>query len=241
MAIVERLKKEGISTTVVARRVETLPDGVRGWSYDLTNPQAMERLLSAITVEAFDLVINVAGGGECVGYEAMAEEAWEKSHLLIVVAPRRIVKAALQGLLKAPSGAVINVSSLAAEFPLPYMAAHNSDKAALSALTLSLADEYPSLQIVDLRPGDVKTAFAANWSCHDEGKPWSATRRRLCEMIEEAVGTEAIVNKLWRTLEARRSGTVRAGDFFQTVLAPFGIRILSEGIITKVRRAYLIR
>jgi short-subunit dehydrogenase len=233
--------KEGASVVVISRRAEGVPAGAVHWQQDLAdeNGSAWENLEKKIAREDFDLVINAAGGGECISFDEITPEMARKAWGLMVEAPRRICAVALPGLLK-NKGALVNVSSMAADFPLPYMALYNSSKAALSALTQSMIDEYPSLQIIDLKPGDIRTGFAKNAPMTEE-KVWSATSKHLKKMIDGAPGPEVVVKGLMRALRKRKSGVLRLGEFFQTVIMPLGARLGPSKIVHAVRRAYLKR
>lgn len=239
-AIAARLVREGVEVTAVARRVSRVPDGTCGYACDLMDGQAVTALCGKMRDEKFDLVINVAGRGECLGFEAMDDAAWDDTWRLMVESPLRMMRAALPGLLVS-RGALVNVSSLAVEFPLPFMSAYNTAKAALSALTISLMDEYPAITIIDLRPGDIRSEFANDWDDDQVAKPWSATRQHMARMMAAAPGPEVVVRSLIASLRRRRSGTLRAGDFFQTVLAPLGTRLLPTRLMHALRRAYLKR
>ncbi len=239
-AIAARLACEGVDVTAVARRVLQVPAGTRGYSCDLMDVNAVSALCETIRKEAFDLVINVAGRGDCVGFEAVDAATWDANWQLMVGSPLLIMRAALPGLL-ASRGALVNVSSLAAEFHLPFMSAYNTAKAALSALTISLMDEYPAITIIDLRPGDIRSEFAKDWEDDAVARPWSATRKHMAKMMAVAPGPEVVVRKLLSALRRRSSGTVRAGDFFQTAMAPLGTRLLPTWLMHTLRRAYLKR
>lgn len=247
-AIIAALLKEGLAVTAVSRRGDGVPSGAEFLQADLSDDASIVKIETKIRSDNFDLIINAAGGGECLNFDEitplMAENAWK----LMVEAPRRISVAALPSLQKS-GGALVNISSLAAEFPLPYMALYNSAKAALSALTLSMTDEYPKLQIIDLRPGDIKTNFAKNWKIpspkegkNEKGeKEWAATAAHMKKMIDEAPGPEVLVKALFKALKSKKKGTLRAGDFLQTVLMPMGARLAPTAAVNAVRRAYLKR
>jgi len=239
-AIAARLADEGVDVTAVARRVLQVPAGTKGYACDLLDVKAVTALCGKIRKEEIDLVINVAGSGECVGFEEMDDAAWDRNWQLMVESPLLIMRAALPGLL-ASRGALVNVSSLAAEFHLPFMAAYNTAKAALSALTISLMDEYPAITIIDLRPGDIRSQFARDWDDDKVAKPWSATKKHMAKMMAAAPGPDVVVRRLIAALRRRRSGTLRAGDFFQTILAPLGNRLLPSRLMHALRRAYLKR
>jgi short-subunit dehydrogenase len=114
-------------------------------------------------------------------------------------------------------------------------------KAALSALSTSLMDEYPQLQIIDLQPGDVKTKFSASWKI-EEGKVWSKTAHHLKNMIDVAPSTDVVVKKVFSILKSRSmSGRFRAGEFVQTVILPLFARIAPTSVVNWARRVYMKR
>jgi short-subunit dehydrogenase len=196
--------------------------------------------LEFITAENFDLVINAAGSADCKGFDVITDDEARRAWMLMVEAPRRIIKAALPNLLK-NNGTLINVRSLAAQFPIPYLSLYNSAKAALSALSTSLMDEYPQLQIIDLQPGDVKTKFSASWKI-EEGKVWSKTAHHLKNMIDVAPSTDVVVKKVLSILKRRSmSGRFRAGEFVQTMILPLFARIAPTSVVNWARRVYMKR
>ena len=76
-------------------------------------------------------------------------------------ATMRLSHAALRRMRERQRGCLVNISSLAVEFPLPFMSAYNVAKAGLSALTESLIVETrgTAINVIDFRPGDFRTDF----------------------------------------------------------------------------------
>lgn len=120
----------------------------------------------------------------------------------------------------------MNVSSLAAELPIPFMSGYNVAKAALSAFSESLIFEMrgTEVMVVDFRPGDYRTAFNQSMS------PTALLTRRpglapIWQRLEYNLNTAPLparaARDLERTLLRGKSGTVRSGSLFQTVIAPF--------------------
>jgi short-subunit dehydrogenase len=127
-------------------------------------------------------------------------------------------------------GCLVHVSSIAAEFPIPYMSGYNVAKAGLSALSESLMFESRGSGpiVIDFRPGDYRTNF--NVAMQKESN--SETARRAWKALEaifaSAPAPEVAAGDLRRALLSNRSGVVRSGSFFQATLAPALARILPK-------------
>src|SRR4051812_13899521 len=109
----------------------------------------------------FDLVINNAGYGVFGQFAATDFDHWREQLEVMLVNTTRISHAALRLMLPQDRGALVNISSLAAEFPLPFQSAYNVAKAGLTALNESLMIETAGTGVVilDVRPGDYRTDF----------------------------------------------------------------------------------
>ena len=79
---------------------------------------------------------------------------------------------------------IVNLSSLAVLFPLPYMPIYNAAKSALSSLTHSLMLEYDEFpRFIDFRLGDVRTSFNRS-SLKQSSKDQSARMKSAWMQIE---------------------------------------------------------
>jgi short-subunit dehydrogenase len=110
----------------------------------------------------FDLVINNAGFGRFSPFAGTRDFAvWQTQLDAMLTHTARLAHAALRDMMARGRGCLVNISSLAAEFPLPFMAGYNIAKAGLSALSESLIFETRGTPVVvmDFRPGDYRTAF----------------------------------------------------------------------------------
>ena len=135
----------------------------------------------------FDLVINNAGFGAFGAFADTDFSIWEEQLRMMLVNTARLSHVALRGMLARRRGALVNISSLAAEFPLPYQSAYNMVKSGLSALNESLMFETAGtgVIVIDFRPGDYRTDFEGSvrravgpmWS----RASWTASgQRRSC-------------------------------------------------------------
>jgi short-subunit dehydrogenase len=210
---------------------------------DLRDGAAAEKVFREADAGAqFDLVINNAGYGVFGQFAATDFDHWREQMEVMLVNTARLSHAALRSMLARNHGALVNISSLAAEFPLPFQSAYNVAKAGLTALNESLMMETAGTGVVvlDVRPGDYRTDFETSVRRPDgEFTPrmlrtWAAFAAMMRTGPEPAHAATA----LRRALLQRRSGTVRTGRFFQAVLGPFLARFGSLPLRRKIQARY---
>jgi short-subunit dehydrogenase len=190
----------------------------------------------------FDLVINNAGFGVFGQFAATDFAVWQTQLEVMLVNTARLSHAALRGMLPREQGALVNISSLAAEFPLPFQSAYNIAKSGLSALNESLMIETADtgVVVIDFRPGDYRTDFEGSVQ-RPAGQPgprldraWAAFARVMASGPAPAHAAAS----LRRALLRNRSGTVRTGRFFQAVLAPLLARFGSLNLKRRIQAMY---
>ncbi len=194
----------------------------------------------------FDLVINNAGYGVFGDFAATDFSVWQEQLEVMLVNTARLAHAALRSLRARPPGgrrgALVNISSLAAEFPLPFQSAYNMTKAGLTALNESLMMEVAGTGIVvlDVRPGDYRTDFEGSVrrppgpADPRMARAWAAFGR----MMQSGPAPVEAAAALRRALLRQRSGTVRMGRFFQAVLAPLLARFGSLALRRRIQAGY---
>ncbi|MBW8780816.1 MAG: SDR family NAD(P)-dependent oxidoreductase [Verrucomicrobia bacterium] len=198
---------------------------------DLRDGPAVEQVFADASVSAggFDLVINNAGYGVFAGALEADADVWHGQLEDMLQTTLRLGRAALCGMRPRGRGCLVNVSSLAVEFPLPYMSGYNVAKAGLSAWSESLAYELAGtdVRVIDLRPGDFQTGFNRSAARGSGGDAPAAARvwARLGRNLDEAPLPAHAAADLRRALLARRGGIVRTGSFFQARLAPLLSRL----------------
>jgi short-subunit dehydrogenase len=166
------LAKRGYDLVLVARRKErleslaaelkTLGAAAEVFPADLTSDADLARVEERIrNCERLDMLVNNAGFGldklfhesDLAGQSAMAR--------LHVLAPTHLTHAALPGMVARGSGAVINVSSVAAWLQGASGVMYCATKAFLNSFTLSLAVELDGkgVRVQALCPGFTYTEF----------------------------------------------------------------------------------
>ncbi|MDQ6951598.1 MAG: SDR family NAD(P)-dependent oxidoreductase [Mariprofundales bacterium] len=128
---------------------------------DLATSDGLEALLSAIGDAPLAGLVNNAGYGLWGGY---AERQSDDHAALIatdLTAPMVLTHRLLPRLIET-GGFVINVSSLAGESPLPWMASYSAAKAGLTFWSEALRIEQRGVvRVVTLAPGPSPTGFRA--------------------------------------------------------------------------------
>ena len=127
---------------------------------DLLQPDSIRRAFAAAHEQSggFDALINNAGAAVFGITETVPLELAREQFQLLVEGPMELIRLALPHMLRNKTGTIINITSLAAVFPIPYMAAYSAAKVALSAYTRCLRLELP-LRVVEIQPGDINTGF----------------------------------------------------------------------------------
>jgi short-subunit dehydrogenase len=155
--------KDGYQVYGLSRRAEG-PPGVKLISVDLTDEAAVERAFAQIKDEAgqIDILINNAGFGISGAVEFTELDEARSQFAVNFFAAAACIEYALP-LLRPAKGWIINISSVAAVYPLPFQAYYSAAKAALRALSLALMNEVKSFDIgvSTLMLGDTNTGFTA--------------------------------------------------------------------------------
>ncbi len=207
---------------------------------DLNNPTSINAAMHQGLTESggFDVVINNAGSAVWGPVESL-DEATEAAHFqMLVFGPMQIIRAALPAMRAARAGTIINVTSLAARFPVPFLGTYSACKAALSSLTWALQMELLAepIRFVDLQPGDICSDFQQQMSRQSNyPEPYTKNLKRALAVYEGNMRTAPspdLVARAITTLVASngsRRYTVKAvGSLFQARIAPFLSRFAIE-------------
>jgi NAD(P)-dependent dehydrogenase (short-subunit alcohol dehydrogenase family) len=115
-----------------------------------------------------DILVNNAGMSPRVPSHEVTEELFDSVVGLNFKGPFRLASQIAQRMRDGDGGVIINVSSSGALMPLPEVIPYGSSKAALNAMTRSLAAEYgPTVRVNTLSPGPFLTDIAKAWSDED--------------------------------------------------------------------------
>lgn len=226
-----------------------LQSGFHGVVLDLTDREGTLKKFTDCWHEAggFDVIINNAGYGVFAPFTTLSAAELDQQLAAMVTTTSALIGVQMAALRGLETGILLNVSSLAVEFPLPFMAGYNMAKAALSALSESLMMECAGtgIVVIDFRPGDIKTGFnqvmaarAAVAMARTPDPRVSAAWHTLEAHLDAAPSAASAALAMWRAIQRRRSGVVRSGGVFQARIAPVLVRLIPERLARIIRWRY---
>ncbi len=207
----ERLAAEGYDVVLVARRetrLQALAEELRRrygtraevMVADLADAAEVARLEDYLrSCEDLVFLVNNAGFGSGKPLVETELEGQDRMVRVNVIAPLHLTHAALPGMLARGEGAIVNVASVAAFYPLDGSATYSATKAFLKAFTEALHHEVrgTGVRVQALCPGLTRTEFHATAQIEE-------TLRRLPDFVwsspEEVVETSLRDLKLGRVV-----------------------------------------
>jgi NAD(P)-dependent dehydrogenase (short-subunit alcohol dehydrogenase family) len=200
--IVKRFAAEGARVFAVDINLEALKtyiadDGltsVEPFHTDLSTLDGCNAAADAAVAHfggAPDIVVNNAGIGRMLPFDALDDDDFHKTFELNFFAMMRTCKRLLPQMVAAGGGAVVNVTSDLAGQPETVFVDYQASKAAMVSLSKTLARTYaPTIRINDVSPGPIWTPL------------WSRPGGYL-ETVEANYGLkgEAAINELIRDRE----------------------------------------
>jgi NAD(P)-dependent dehydrogenase (short-subunit alcohol dehydrogenase family) len=150
VATAKRLRAEGADLLLVGRGKEALRaaaaecGGAQWLAHDITAPDAGEAIAAACR-ERFgrlDVLVNNAGTSSVRAIEDLDDAEWQAQWEIHVMAPMRLMRAALPAMREQGWGRVVNVCSSSGKRPGQRNVAYSVTKAAELSLSRAYADAY---------------------------------------------------------------------------------------------------
>jgi 3-oxoacyl-[acyl-carrier protein] reductase len=201
-----RLSAEGAAVLLVGRDRERLDravadcgDRAQALELDLTVADAGDRIVAAARKRfgRVDVVVNAAGMTTVTAIDQLPDEVWQAHWELHVMAPMRLMRAAIPEMVRAGWGRVVNVSSSSGKRPGQRNVAYSVTKAALLSLSRAYADAYAASGVLvnAVTPGPVG------------GDLWLAPGGLVDQTVAARGGTrEQVLDAATAALPVRRLG-----------------------------------
>lgn len=139
-------------------------DGISHISCDVSDEASVDAAVKEIAGRTgrIDIVVNCAGFGISGAIEE-TETSDARRLMDVDFFGTVIVNRACIGYLRKTKGKIVDISSVAADVPIPFQAYYSASKAAISSYTLALANELRpfGIRVAAVKPGDTATGFTA--------------------------------------------------------------------------------
>ena len=164
LSLTEKFTAQGDKVYVLSRRSPTV-DAAAHIKTDVSDERQVASAFAAIEKAEgrIDILINNAGCGISGAAEFASNEEVKNLFDVNFFGSLNCIRAAVSIMRKNGGGRIVNISSAAAVFSLPFQAYYSASKAAVNALTLALVSELRpfGISVCAVMPGDVKTGFTA--------------------------------------------------------------------------------
>ena len=111
-----------------------------------------------------DILVNNAGSGPRMPSHDVTEALFDSVLNLNFKGPFRLASQVARRMAEGEGGSIINISSSGSLVPLPSVVPYGAAKAAINAMSLSLAHEYaPKVRVNTICPGPFLTDIAKAW------------------------------------------------------------------------------
>ena len=131
---------------------------------DLGNPTDLEKVPGELAkrTDRLDILVNNAGFGGYATWEELPQSELRRMFEVDFFAPVRLAQMLIP-MLAASSGAIVNISSVAALAPVPCMGAYSAVKAALYSFSRTLRAEasLQNIRVITVCPGRISTGFSS--------------------------------------------------------------------------------
>ena len=132
---------------------------------DVTDPEAAGSAVRKVrdTEGHLDIVVNCAGFGISGAIEFTPLEDAKRQMDVNFFGMVNVNKPALTIMREQGGGRIVNTSSMAAVFAIPFQAYYSASKAAINSYTCALINEVKpyNISVCAVQPGDIKTDFTA--------------------------------------------------------------------------------
>ena len=215
---------------------------IRHLTVDVTDEAQVRAAFRQVSADTgrLDLLVNNAGMGISGAIEftelSEARRIFDVNFFGVFIC----IKEALPYLRKTKDSQIINVSSAAAEFAIPYQAFYSATKSAQNSLTLALSSELRPFQIRvnAVMPGDVSTGFTAARAKSEAGENFygNAIHSAVAVMEKDELGgmqPEKIAEAIYKISEKQCTGKLfTVGGKYKAFV--FLSRFLPVSLVTKL-------
>jgi short-subunit dehydrogenase len=182
---------------------------------DILNNDSVEEVIDFIIKKEgkIDILINNIGYALAGSIEDVNEEEIQMQFETNLFGHLRVIRRVLPGMRRCMEGKIINISSLGAEFIIPYQAIYSGSKRAMEGITEALYIELKpfniGVSIID--PGNIKTDAPKNRQCalnyNEKSAYYEKTDKAVKAMVKEELNgmpPESVAKTIYNVLKKKK-------------------------------------
>lgn len=180
----------GTSRKASFANLKNVQDQINMIPLDVTNQESVEKVFDNIirSCGKLDVLINSAGYGFAGSVIDAPLSEMKRIFETNFFGQVRVIQTALRYLLRQSKGLIINMSSLAGRFSLPFQSFYSCTKFSIEAISESLQMELKALnsriKVVIVEPADIATKFTQSRTTH---YPIDSFRREVFKKVLEKI------------------------------------------------------
>ena len=172
LATARAFVKNGIKTIVIGRDEAKLQNAVAEMGalcsykvYDLANTSGLPGFVNGLVSEfgTPDILVNNAGINMKRPFTEVSDDDFQNIIQVNLVSVFALSREVVTPMLKRGQGCIINISSMASQYGLPYVIAYTASKSAIEGMTRAMATELSpqGIRVNCVAPGFIGTAMSA--------------------------------------------------------------------------------
>jgi len=173
LAIAEKFVQNNIRTIVIGRNQqkldcakEKLGELCKPVNFDLSLLSGIPKLVADLIARFgdIDILVNNAGINLKKDFTEVTDEDFQKVILTNLTSVFAISREVVKNMLKKKNGAIINISSMAAQYGLPRVIGYSASKTAIEGMTRAMATELSpkGIRVNCIAPGFIETDMTAS-------------------------------------------------------------------------------
>jgi NAD(P)-dependent dehydrogenase (short-subunit alcohol dehydrogenase family) len=172
LAATKKFVEQGIKTIIIGRNEENLAKVAAELGslcvykvFDLSNLAGIPQFIQSITDEFghIDILVNNAGINLKKHFTEVSDEEFNRVIQTNLNSVFSVSREVAKGMLQKKDGCIVNISSMAAQYGIPYVIAYTAAKTGIDGMTKAMAVELsPSgIRVNCVAPGFIKTNMSA--------------------------------------------------------------------------------
>ena len=226
-ALIDQFQREDVEIHSVSRSIsKDLDSRHRQYQFDLSSNEKVQEFIKKFIDEngVPDLLINNAGSGAFYKWDEFPIEEIERQINLLFTVPVLFCRKIAPLMAKQEKGIIVNISSLATLYPLPFMPLYNAGKAALSSFTQTMMLNTIITPFFLIFAWAISLPNSITLSQSNKRVIGRKKMKRAWIQIEKQLihspSPQYAAKEIYKVIFRKKSGTYYAGGFLQSRMAP---------------------